>query len=73
VKTERLVYSHVSGPTFRKTVTFDEHGGKTDLTMRMLFETVAERDNAVKVFGAIEGATQTLGRLEQHLAKMGRT
>src|SRR5712692_9046731 len=68
VKPERLVYSHVSGPTFRMTVTFDEHGGKTDLTMRMLFETAAEREKGVKVFGAIEGAKQTLERLNQHVA-----
>lgn len=69
VKPERLVYSHVSGPTFRMTVIFDEQGGKTKLTMRMLFETAAEHDKAVKVFGAIEGAKQTLERLKQHLAK----
>src|SRR3972149_4696907 len=27
VKPERLVYSHVSGPKFQTTVTFDEQGG----------------------------------------------
>ena len=51
------------------TVTFDEQGGKTTIIMRMRFETAAERDKAVKVFGAVEGAKQTLGRLEQHVAK----
>ena len=71
VKPERLIYSHVSGPMFHVTATFDEQGGKTKLTMRMLFETAAERDKAVKVFGAVEGAKQTLGRLEEHVAKMG--
>jgi uncharacterized protein YndB with AHSA1/START domain len=71
VKPERLVYSHVSGPMFHVTATFDEEGGKTKLTMRMLFETAAERDQAVKVFGAVEGAKQTLGRLEEHVAKTG--
>lgn len=70
VKPERLVYSHVSGPKFHVTVTFDEQGGKTKLTMRMLFETAAERDKVVKEFGAIEGAKQTLERLNEHLAKM---
>lgn len=69
-KPERLVYSHVSGPAFRMTVTFDEQGGKTTLTMRMLFETAAERDKAVKVFGVVEGAKQTLARLEQHVTKI---
>jgi uncharacterized protein YndB with AHSA1/START domain len=69
VKPERLVYSHVSGPVFRMTVTFDEQDGKTTVTMRMRFETAAERDKAVKVFEAVEGAKQTLARLEQHMAQ----
>jgi hypothetical protein len=30
---ERLVYDHVSGPTFRATVTFEELGGETRLSM----------------------------------------
>jgi uncharacterized protein YndB with AHSA1/START domain len=69
VKPERLVYTHVSGPTFRATATFDEQGGKTTVTMRMLFDTAAERDRTVNVFGAVEGAKQTLGRLAEHVAK----
>jgi hypothetical protein len=48
----------------------DEQGGKTKVTMRMLFETAAEHGKAVKVFGAVEGAKQTLGRLEEHVTKM---
>jgi hypothetical protein len=55
---------------FQATATFDEQGGRTKVTMRMLFETATERDRTVKVFGAIEGAEQTLGRLEEHLAKL---
>jgi uncharacterized protein YndB with AHSA1/START domain len=68
VKPERLVSSHVSTPKFRATVTFEEQDGKTNLTMRMVFETAAERERVVKVFGAIEGAIQTLGRLKDYLA-----
>jgi uncharacterized protein YndB with AHSA1/START domain len=71
VKPGRLVYTHVSGPKFQATATFDEHGGKTTVTMRMLFDTAAERDRTVKVFGAVEGAKQTLERLNRHVAKMG--
>jgi uncharacterized protein YndB with AHSA1/START domain len=76
VKPERLVYTHGSGEEgdpgqFQVTVTFAEQGGKTKLTMRMLFESAAERDKVIKEFGAIEGANQTLDRLEEHLAKMG--
>ena len=62
-KPERLVYSHVTGPVFRMTATFDEQGGKTTVTMRMLFETAEEHDK-VEVFGIIEGGKQTLARLE---------
>ena len=69
VKPERLVYTHVSGPKFQATATFDEQGGKTTLTMRMLFDTAEERDRTVKVFGAVEGLQQTLGRLAEHVAR----
>jgi uncharacterized protein YndB with AHSA1/START domain len=71
VKPERLAYLHESGPKFHATATFDEEGGKTKLTMRLLFDTAEERDRTVKVFGAIEGAKQTLERLNQHVTKMG--
>jgi uncharacterized protein YndB with AHSA1/START domain len=69
-KPDRLVYSHVSGPRFDVTATFAGQGDKTTLTVRMLFESAAQRDNAVRTFGAIEGLSQTLGRLEEHLAKL---
>ena len=65
-----LVYAHVSSPKFHVTVTFEDQGGKTRLTLRMLFETAEERDRVVKVFGAIEGAKQTLGRLAEFLARV---
>jgi len=70
VKPERLVYDHVSGPKFHVTVTFSEEGNKTRLDMQMLFESAAERDNTARKFGAVEGLNQTLGRLQEHLAKM---
>jgi uncharacterized protein YndB with AHSA1/START domain len=69
VKPELLVYSHVSGPKFRMTVTFEDHGGKTMLTMRMLLESAAEREKVVREVGAIEGAKQTLERLAAHLTQ----
>jgi uncharacterized protein YndB with AHSA1/START domain len=75
VKPECLVYSHSGDEEgepgqFHVTVTFTEQGGKTKLTMRMLFGSTEERDKVVKEFGAIEGGNQTLDRLEEHLAKM---
>ena len=70
---ERLVYDHGPGdesdsPQFRVTVTFEEEGGKTRLTLRLVFASPAERDSAVE-FGALEGGNQTLERLAKHLAK----
>jgi uncharacterized protein YndB with AHSA1/START domain len=75
VEPERLVYSHGSGEEdepgqFQVTATFAEEGNKTRLTMQMLFASAADRDKAVEEFGAVEGANQTLDRLEEHLAKI---
>lgn len=49
------------------TVTFEEHDGKTTLTIRTLFESVAVRDAMLKM-GMSEGWAQSLDRLEAHLA-----
>jgi uncharacterized protein YndB with AHSA1/START domain len=68
VKPERLVYLH-SSPKFQATVTFDEVGGKTHLTLRTVFDTAEEMNRVVKEFGAVEGAKQTLGRLAEFLEK----
>jgi uncharacterized protein YndB with AHSA1/START domain len=69
VEPERLVYSHVSGPQFHVTVNFEEQdSGKTKLTMRMLFESAAERSRVAKEHGAVEGLGQTLDRLGEQLA-----
>jgi uncharacterized protein YndB with AHSA1/START domain len=75
VKPERLVYKHepekgTEPVTFETTVTFADRGDKTELTFRMLFPSAAIFEQFVKKYGAIEGANQTLGRLEEHLSKM---
>jgi uncharacterized protein YndB with AHSA1/START domain len=74
VKPERLVYRHggdkdVEPVVFETTVTFEEQGGKTKLTMQALFPSAKAREHVVKKYGAIEGANQTMDRLEQHLSK----
>lgn len=73
LKPERLVYLHSDDTAgdpgqFHVTATFAEEGGKTRLTLRMLFESAAEREK-MKEFGAIEGGNQTLERLEEYLTK----
>ncbi len=75
VEPERLVYDHDDddGGTqapFHVTVTFAEQAGKTELTMRSLFASAAERERVVEEFGAIEGGKQTLGRLAEYLRTM---
>jgi uncharacterized protein YndB with AHSA1/START domain len=72
---ERLVYKHSgAGDTepvnFHVTVTFDEQGERTKVTMRAVFPTAEARDEVAEKYGAIEGAKQTLGRLSEHLAAM---
>ncbi len=69
VKPERLVYNH-GGAGARVTVTFDDLGGKTKLTMRMVFPSVDERDTVVRKSNAIEGGNQTLERLGEQLKRM---
>lgn len=73
VKPERITYSHGGDDEegqFQVTVTFEEQGDKTALTMRTLFRSEAERDYVVKEFGAIEGGKSTLERLAEHLDQM---
>jgi len=67
---ERLVYDHLSGPKFHVTVTFDDEGDRTKVTMRMLFDTAEEHHKVVEQYGAIEGAKQTFARLAEHLTRM---
>ena len=74
VRPERIVYSHhgdgIDGvpAQFKQTATFVARGDKTELTMRGVFRTAAERDAVVEKYGAIEGAKETLARLGEHLA-----
>lgn len=70
VRPERLVYDHGergAPGSFRVTVTFEAQNGTTRLHMRMLFDSVAERDFVVEKHGAIEGGNQTLDRLAEYL------
>ncbi|HWK90113.1 MAG TPA: SRPBCC family protein [Longimicrobium sp.] len=70
----RLVYDHGGDapgdePNFRVTVTFDDQGGRTAATMRMVFPNAAARDATTR-FGAVELGYQTMEKLAAHLAKM---
>ena len=70
-KPELLVYSHGDDKDpgqFEVTVNFVAKGKKTELTMRSVFRTKEELDHVVKNYGAREGMTQHMNRLEAYLA-----
>ena len=72
VKPTLLVYKHGTDKdndpdAFDVTVTFEDLGDKTHITMRSLFPSAEARNKVVREFKAIEGGYQTLERLEQHL------
>lgn len=72
VQSERIRYiqgSRADDPdAFETTVSFAVVEAGTELTLRSLFRTRAQRDEVVEKFGAIEGGMQTLGRLDDYLA-----
>jgi uncharacterized protein YndB with AHSA1/START domain len=77
VPPERLVYRHVVGegtePVGHQTiVTFEARGNKTDLTLRLVFDSNEARDYAARTYHAVEGGKQTVGRLAAHLATLQR-
>lgn len=72
VAPERLVYVHGErtdpDPPFTAVVTFDGVGGRTALSMRLVFESAEARDHVVEKYHAVEGGSQTLARLAALLA-----
>lgn len=70
---ERLVYDHgtdAQPAQFEATITLTERGGKTEIVLRSLFPSAADREYVVREFGAIEGGKSTLERLAEHLSTM---
>lgn len=69
VPQERIVYVHggrkegLQEVSFHSTITFKAVGNKTELTLRSVFPSKAERDRVVKEFGALEGGKQHLQKL----------
>lgn len=56
--------------SFETTVTFAEREGGTELTLRTLFQTKAQRDYIAKHYGAVEGAQETLERLAGYVGEL---
>jgi uncharacterized protein YndB with AHSA1/START domain len=68
-KPRRLVFDHVNAPRHQMSVTFTDWEGKTRVDVHMLFESAPELEKVQKQYRAGEGLQQTLGRLQEHLAK----
>lgn len=67
-----LVYYHQTTPKFVAVATFEDAPGGTKVTMRSNFLSSDDFDIALNVVGAREGAKQTLERLADHVARVGR-
>jgi uncharacterized protein YndB with AHSA1/START domain len=77
VKPERISFSHGVGKSgnaevhFEATWTFEALGERTNVTIRMVFPSAQARDRVVREYGAVDGARQTLIRLENIIAGAG--
>lgn len=60
----KLVYKHQSYPHHRVTVLFEDLGGSTRVSMRMVFDTPELREKIAVEHHAVVGQQQTLDRLE---------
>ncbi|MGZ4034218.1 MAG: SRPBCC family protein [Bacteroidia bacterium] len=70
VEPERIVFEHVSGPKFTTTIIFTEEKEKTLIKWSMLFDSVEELQQVIKVFKADEGLKQNINKLEKYLTAM---
>jgi uncharacterized protein YndB with AHSA1/START domain len=73
VKPERIAYHHGGGDDvepvqFRTTVTFDDLGAKTRVTLRGVFPSAEERARVIWEYGADKGLVQTLARLDEYVS-----
>lgn len=71
-KPNKLTYKHSGdGDTedvnFHVTVTFEQKGDQTLLTMNSVFPSTAELERVIREYGALEGGLQTVNRLAEYL------
>lgn len=57
--------------THETRITLDAEGGKTRLTWKLVFVSIAERDRIAREYGAVEGGQQTVGRLAAYVVELG--
>ncbi len=75
VRPERIVYRHSGEDAepvqFHTTVTFEDLGGKTRLTLHARFPSPEARERVIREYSADKGMVQTLARLAEYLASLG--
>lgn len=74
VPSERLTYRqgrHENDPEeFEGTVTFADRDGGTEIVLRTLLKTKAQRDHVAEHYNAVDGARQTLERLGAYVGEL---
>lgn len=73
VEGERISHDHGGDDGkvhFQATITFEDQGEKTLITMTSVFPTKEEREHVIKEYGAIEGGKQTLGHLAEYVESL---
>jgi uncharacterized glyoxalase superfamily protein PhnB len=68
IKPEKLVLEHITAPKFRMTVTFEEQGAKTLVSIHSVFESAEQLKEVIKIFKADEGMKQNIDRLEAYVS-----
>jgi uncharacterized protein YndB with AHSA1/START domain len=72
VKPEKLVLEHVTGPKFLMTVTFEEQGDKTLVSIHSLFESAEQLQEVIKIFRADVGMKQNVDRMENYVVNLNK-
>jgi uncharacterized protein YndB with AHSA1/START domain len=77
VRPERLVYRHAGEAgtepvNFQVSVVFEKAGAGTRVSWRMTFPSAKARDFVVATYGAVDGLTETVGRLGEYLSQGAR-
>jgi uncharacterized protein YndB with AHSA1/START domain len=67
---KKIVYQHVSAPSFTSTIEFDAQGEQTHLKWHMIFESYEQFIQVVKTFKADEGLKQNVEKLSKYLTEM---
>lgn len=62
-------YEGMPGHVILDTITFEEHGGKTTLTEKSVFQSVEDRDGMLQS-GMEEGSNESMDRFAELLAKI---